>query len=302
MRIILSRKGFDSTSGGCPSPIMPDGTLLSLPIPDEYAPTVVSNPEKLLRFNDLVYKGNTYSQLLAGIRHTKSYNVCHLDPDLRENARSSPVDGWEAAFGQTASALGVLRNAKVDVGDLFLFFGLFREAEYFKDTIRFVRDKKPIQIIYGYLEIGEILNTPEQIERFHWHPHAVRELYEDDKNALYLPSERLSICTELPGYGVLTYREDRVLTMKGENTATWVPLDFYMPHNIVDDRKNSAKAGSKGLYYSGQWQELVLNESEGANDWAFRIIVDDNEIYEKVQVSGGGVVISELLKDIKDIL
>ena len=33
MKIILSRKGFDSGYGGCPNPILPDGTLLSLPIP-----------------------------------------------------------------------------------------------------------------------------------------------------------------------------------------------------------------------------------------------------------------------------
>jgi len=34
MKVILSRKGFDSGTGGYPSPILPDGTLLSLPIPD----------------------------------------------------------------------------------------------------------------------------------------------------------------------------------------------------------------------------------------------------------------------------
>ncbi|WP_454862743.1 Nmad3 family putative nucleotide modification protein [Pseudomonas hormoni] len=30
MQIILSRKGFDSAAGGCPSPILPDGRLFSL--------------------------------------------------------------------------------------------------------------------------------------------------------------------------------------------------------------------------------------------------------------------------------
>lgn len=33
MKIILSRKGFDSSYGGYPSPILPDGSLLSIPIP-----------------------------------------------------------------------------------------------------------------------------------------------------------------------------------------------------------------------------------------------------------------------------
>lgn len=34
MKIVLSRKGFDSSSGEVPSPILPDGTLLPQPIPD----------------------------------------------------------------------------------------------------------------------------------------------------------------------------------------------------------------------------------------------------------------------------
>lgn len=33
MKVILSRKGFDSCYGGYPSPILPDGSMISLPIP-----------------------------------------------------------------------------------------------------------------------------------------------------------------------------------------------------------------------------------------------------------------------------
>ena len=33
MKIVLSRKGFDSSAGGHVSPILPDGTLLSLRVP-----------------------------------------------------------------------------------------------------------------------------------------------------------------------------------------------------------------------------------------------------------------------------
>ena len=32
MKIILSRKGFDSQYGGYPSPVLPDGRMISLPI------------------------------------------------------------------------------------------------------------------------------------------------------------------------------------------------------------------------------------------------------------------------------
>ena len=43
MKLILSRKGFDSQSGGCPSPIFPDGTLYSLPIPDDQSEVTYGN-------------------------------------------------------------------------------------------------------------------------------------------------------------------------------------------------------------------------------------------------------------------
>jgi hypothetical protein len=33
MKIVLSRKGFDGTYGGFPSPILEDGLMISLPIP-----------------------------------------------------------------------------------------------------------------------------------------------------------------------------------------------------------------------------------------------------------------------------
>ncbi len=35
VKLILSRKGFDSSSGGVPSPIFSDGRMLSLPIPEQ---------------------------------------------------------------------------------------------------------------------------------------------------------------------------------------------------------------------------------------------------------------------------
>ncbi len=35
MKLILSRKGFDSKFGGCASPIFGDGTFMSLPIPEK---------------------------------------------------------------------------------------------------------------------------------------------------------------------------------------------------------------------------------------------------------------------------
>lgn len=56
MKIILSRKGFDSTAGKIPNPILPDGTLLSFPIPAK---------EDKLTYADLYYDGISYANILS---------------------------------------------------------------------------------------------------------------------------------------------------------------------------------------------------------------------------------------------
>ncbi len=49
MKVILSRKGFDSSAGGYPSPhFVQDGRLLSLPIPEENRKTVLIPGEHTL--------------------------------------------------------------------------------------------------------------------------------------------------------------------------------------------------------------------------------------------------------------
>src|SRR4051812_9784883 len=74
MRIIFSRKGFDSDAGGCPSPII-DGHPLSLPIPVRTTPSPV-------RYIDLI--GN-YGSLVEELtnRRIDRYSRCHLDPDIK---------------------------------------------------------------------------------------------------------------------------------------------------------------------------------------------------------------------------
>ena len=260
MKIILSRKGFDTAHGNCGSPILPDGTLLSMPIPSD----------DKLAYDGIAYRGMPYDKLLEQLYPKKNYHCCHLDPDIREGVRIEPIDSWMPAFGPTHNVLGILRNAGVKVGDLFLFFGLFCKTEEFNGSIRFMKREKPLQIIYGYLQVGKILDKSEEIANYQWHPHASGN-YDEQKNALYLPSDKLNFCPSLPGYGILSYRENRVLTKPNENNATWKEHRFLNPENLLcSKRKNSSTGG--GLYYKGQWQELVLKESEEANKWALELI------------------------------
>ena len=73
-KLILSRKGFDSGSGGCPSPILPDGTMFSLPIPS-------GDSEQ---FDDLQHGDGDIASVVAGVTSGRmnGQDRVHLDPDI----------------------------------------------------------------------------------------------------------------------------------------------------------------------------------------------------------------------------
>lgn len=73
MKLILSRKGFDSSAGGVPSPILPDGRLLALPIPDAAS---------TIRYADISFDGAPLSRLVEPLTRGKitAEHGAHLDP------------------------------------------------------------------------------------------------------------------------------------------------------------------------------------------------------------------------------
>src|SRR5207253_1762100 len=111
MKVILSRKGFDSANGGVPSPILPDGALCPLPIPSNEPP----------RFKDVMWHGEPLSNIVSALTNSRiaSLDGVHLDPDLQEQARPR-ASGWLPLFGQVDSAQTHLENCGVGVGDIFL--------------------------------------------------------------------------------------------------------------------------------------------------------------------------------------
>ena len=266
MKVIFSRKGFDSSNGGCASPIMPDGTLLSLPIPSGDCAS----------FSDVIWKDFTYAEILKQICPKKTFTHCHIDPDVRDN-RKDHIEEWKPAFGQTGSAQGLLANAGVEIGDIFLFFGWFRRIRETENGYRYAPRNKDdfyggndLQVIYGYMQIGSIITDQDEIRNYYWHPHSSDKHTENPNNTLYLPSDRLSFNPDMKGYGTLDYREDRVLTMEGKGRATWKNYEFLLPEHVYGTKKNCAKG--TGLYYAGIWQELVVYESKELIDWVRNVV------------------------------
>jgi hypothetical protein len=160
MRIIFSRKGFDSAAGGAASPII-CGEPISLPIPT-------------MRRSESTYGllglGDVVSQVTKGRLGADS--LCHEDPMFYEG---------RCAFGQTGAAQSHLAKQGVCVGDTFLFFGLFAYEGR--------RDRH--HRIFGYLQVEEVraigtrsnkLDGPQGFPRRH--PHIIDEW--NDNNSIYL--------------------------------------------------------------------------------------------------------------------
>jgi len=259
LKIILSRKGFDSANGGVPSPILPDGTMLSMPIPSKDA----------LRFRDLCCGGHTYEEILRQLAPKRTFETCHLDPDIKADIRAKTVPNWKPAFGQVGSAQGYLENQQVGPGDLFLFFGRFQKTlgDIANGTLHFDKQAPIIHVIYGYMEIGALVPNDKIAKNdYLWHPHGFEtRLYNETNNVLYLPAEQLSFDSNRSGWGIVHYAEKRVLTMSNK-TATWKEIPALMPDNISGNKNNSTKGG--GIFYQGIWQEMVLKENDLSEEWA----------------------------------
>lgn len=272
MKVILSRKGFDSANGGIASPILEDGTMLSFPIPLPETNT----------FAELEYKGISYAQFLHDLnyREGKFGSHCHIDPDLELSRWKQKPTGWFPAFGQIGAAASYLNHIGVEPGDVFLFFGNFHHVAkksdgtycYVRHTGDFYKDKD-LQVIWGYLQVGEILSTAAQQETALWHPHSIPRRTNNRTNVIFKASEHLSFAPALPGAGVLPFDQKRVLTLPGAAKATWKYNPVYVPKNLLGcTRKNSAKEPQVGIYYAGIWQELGLKESAACDDWCRSLI------------------------------
>jgi hypothetical protein len=226
MRIILSRKGFDSTTGGFPSPIMPCGRLLSLPIP------VTTNGEYGIPYDNLMFDGKQLSEIISQLNNGQfNYPQAHLDPDLDRDRFEPREQGWKRTLGQQGPPAGILDNNKVEKGDLFLFFGWFRRTRYEDGQLEYVPPKeggKDIHVIFGWLQIHRVLEVQRDQRQdefpmwLHYHPHIInRKIYTNNK--IYIAAEHFTL-DELSVRGAGTFpcfKPSLQLTAPHETKAHW---------------------------------------------------------------------------------
>jgi hypothetical protein len=285
MKVVLSRKGFDTKHGGIPSPIFPDERMISLPIPFRCTPTTFQEV-RYSHGGDLHSVGELITTLKKRRRRPGPNDRCHVDPDLRKEALDNRGDGWRQSFGQDGCAQCHLRRHNVGRGDLFLFFGWFQRITLAANDWEYRRDTKPVHTLYGWLQIGDMraAEDPDLLNDYPWlHDHAhLCDGYAGSvrgHNVVYIASERLGLRgVEAEGAGVFKYDPALVLTApQSERLDIWDLSQWWgdLKNTAFSHHDGELQGQSGALFNSrGPWQELVVDSNDYPEvlDWTARLI------------------------------
>lgn len=248
MRIIFSRKGFDSSAGGGPSPIVvgADGTRrpISLPIPDGKGASRTT-------YDDL---GLGEHAAKASRGKLSGADLCHNDPMfLPGGARAF----GQCIFGQCGAAQTHLERQGVGIGDVFVFFGLFAEA----DTA------EPHHRIFGYLRAEEIIRlaqgVPQELTDLD-HPHAI---------AMHASNDAV-----WRGEGQVAARASDALrlTIPGGPPSIWHRPAWLKPGGLSYHDRPSRWATRGQLQSVARGQEFVadIGRRKAPREWLDRVIAE----------------------------
>lgn len=243
MRIIFSRKGFDSAAGGGPSPIL-GGRPLSLPIP--------AGTASQTRYSDL---GLGEHAAKASRGKFGADDLCHHDPMFCS-------DGT-CVFGQHSAAQTHLEGQGVTLGDVFLFFGLFTEEESGELHHR----------IFGYLRVEEIIpladGIPDELIELA-HPHAL---------AMHSAND---VIWRGEGRTAQHASEALRLTIPGGPPTLWQRPDWLkrggLSYHDRADRWIRGGPGQKRLRSVARGQEFVadIGRRQAPREWLDQIIREIN--------------------------
>ena len=287
-RLVISRKGFDSTRrlrgpkrgyadlewpyGGVPSPIFPDGSMYSLPVPGEDDSISVA-------YGDLYHQvGDTLvniGQVVEDLTQTRSQpprwtrdDFTYVSPDIRDPVHST-FEGQPGLVGAAGAQEGHLRKQGVDKEDIFLFFGLFRRVEEVSGRWQFVPSAPEQHALFGWLQVGTIH----------------REDGENWQRGWYVARDRLALGSDIAGrgYGVFEHLDERLLlSQPGVTPSRWrlpywfypeppkVPLTYH-PHRLWHRDERYAYVQRRG---PGQEFVMDVRHYPEALDWVSQIVGD----------------------------
>ena len=241
------------------------------------------------RLGNLRPRGQDLAGLAADLTRgaISSSTQVHLDPDLEASSVTRP-HGWCPALGQTAAAQSHLERQGVGPGDLFLFFGWFREVEHAAGSWRYRRGAPDMHVLFGWLQVAERVDvgqnggpTARLFPSLAGHPHVVgASRYSSSNNSIYIGRQSLLLAghqQDCPGAGTFThFRNDLQLTAPGRTRSWWrLPLWFHprpgrSPLSYhADPQRWSLEAEATILRLVDKGQEFVLDTTDypEATDW-----------------------------------
>ena len=259
-RIILSRKGFDAKAGGSASPIFSDGRIFSLPIPQNHP-----SPKK---YKDLNLYGISGTELLKEVSaKVKPTDYCHYDPLLNEEI---------GIFGQAGSSQTELKNNGVSPGDLFLFFGWFKN---------FSIKGRDLHHLFGWLQIKEIIEGSKAITTYLKkkniaHPHGYGDTSKFLNNTIYVGKKTLEINGKKVfnrGHGLFKKtHNDLILTEANKTRSRWkLPSKYFSnTERLFLNRMKWDNEKESKIFYKGFGQEFILDieKNPSVMKWAVNLI------------------------------
>lgn len=307
-KVVLSRKGFDSTAGGDYSPFDPQtGKYIVLPIPVDDMEGEICNS---LKYEDIRIQSNYLSgysetnlkSLMKAMRKKatikrKESEYAHFDPWLGPcpwlaEDSNHPI----GAFGQVDRAQTYLHNQGVGEGSLFLFFSRFKPIGKNSDN-KIVPDisrenlDKGLYFIYGWLKVKEVIQKHDAIRDpslLSRHPHATTRYFEKyannkkGKNTLYIADEFLfNDGSNIRGCGYFPkLNKDLLLTASAQGPEKWISSRWSLPGFFYETRPSvlckgkwsKNKDGSCLVEIPKRWQEAVFDETEKFCQWFRRLL------------------------------
>lgn len=235
MKVVLSRKGFDSSSGGGPSPIV-DGAPVSLPIPAGKGMPGVSYASLGL---------SSHVRTASGGKLT-GRSKAHADPAF--------MDDGTCRFGQCGAAQTHLENQGVGAGDLFLFFGFFREGK-----------ERAHHRIFGWLWVEEVIRhgDPAMVQLAELgHPHAL---------AAHAGNDAIWV-----GRGATAHSShpELRLSVEGGPPSLWRVPAWLERSGLSYHDKAECWRGNGMLQSVARGQEFVADagEDDEAHEWVHRML------------------------------
>jgi len=162
--------------------------------------------------------------------------------------------------------------------EIFLFFfGLFREVEKDNGRFKYIKDQKPIHVIFGWLQIDKILKVDEILKNknhYKWalsHPHLQDREKAFSKNTTYVGKDKLNLDglnKDIPGAGYFK-KFDKSLQLTDNNSdkvSYWNLPNFFYPERdrkLLTYHKNMSRWEKHNDYVLlktvGRGQEFVLD-------------------------------------------